>query len=155
MVFLSYQNMCKTKKIRETRVVIFVKVVIASTPEQEAHIEELVNHFYTDIFPMYFSDEEILKFKQFEIMSLTAVRKKYNGTLKEAFQLISSLQALIAVLEAIQIRSIDEHDKLIFDKNVKILEQYGLSFPFHLEHFLLKNDEMISTFAKSTNAILA
>lgn len=133
--------------------VFLVKIVIASTPEQEAHIKELVDYFYSDIFPIYFYDEEIVKFKEFHIMSLTAVEENYNGTLKEAFQLISSLQALIAVINAIHSKPIEENDQFIFDKNVKILEEYGLCFPFHLDHFLKEKNE-ISTFAKSNNAIL-
>ena len=36
-----------------------VKVVFASTPNQEERIRELVDYFYTSIFPAYFSDEDI------------------------------------------------------------------------------------------------
>lgn len=131
-----------------------MKVVIASTPEQENHIEELVAYFYTDIFPEHFADDEIVKFKEFHVMSLKSVEENYNGTLKEAFQLISSLQAMIAVVEAIRHKPIEVDDRRIFDKNIKIIEEYGISFPFHLEHFLTSSPDVTSEFVKPCNELL-
>lgn len=132
-----------------------MKVVIAATPEQENHIQELVGYFYSNIFPNYFTDEEIIKFKELNVMSLNGVEENYNGTLKEAFQLISSLQAIIAVLDAIRHKPIGDDDQTIFDRNVHIIKGYGIDFPFSLNHFATSKPYMISQFQKPFNLFLA
>jgi Family of unknown function (DUF5365) len=131
-----------------------MKVVLASTPEQEHHIEELIHYIYSDIFPRYFSDELITKFEDWNVLHPREFQSKYNGTLKEAFQVISSLQTLIAVLETVQQKPIEDYYRNIFEKNVKILNKYGFSFPLTLEQFVRTNKHIFSQYAKPTNRLL-
>lgn len=131
-----------------------MKVVYAATPEQETHIEELVEYIYGEIFPRYFTDEEIVKLEKLNV--LVHNDDNYNGTLKEAFQLISSLQALIAVVETVKDEEILLSHREIFEKNVKTLDEFGYSFPFNIEQFRAQKDELsISKFVKPANSYLA
>ena len=133
---------------------ILVKVVYAATPEQETHIEELVDYIYGEIFPQYFSDEEIVELESLNV--LVHNDDNYNGTLKEAFQLISSLQALIAVVETVKEEEILLSHREIFEKNVKTLDEFGYSFPFNIDQFRApKEDVSISKFVKPANLYLA
>ncbi len=130
-----------------------MKVVYAATPEQETHIEELVEYIYGEIFPRYFTDEEIVKLENLNV--LVHNDDNYNGTLKEAFQLISSLQALIAVVETVKDEEILLSHREIFEKNVKTLDEFGYSFPFNIEQFSAPKEEIISKFSKAANVYLA
>jgi len=132
-----------------------VKVVYASTPEQELHIEELIDYIYSEIFPLHFSDDYIVKMEEMNVLMPNSEELYYNGTLKEAFQLISSLQALIAVLETVQYEAIEDTHKDVFEKNIGILKQYGYSFPFTLDHFTSMRTEVFSKYSKPTNMYLA
>ncbi|NRG46013.1 DUF5365 family protein [Bacillus sp. CRN 9] len=106
-----------------------MKVVFASTAEQEQQIEELVEKMYSDIFPIYFEEEEI---KEFESMDILKPSKEYFGTLKEAYQVITGLQTILHILEN---NALKNQHETIFNKNVKILEEFGVSFPFAFHHF--------------------
>ncbi|MFZ3590797.1 DUF5365 family protein [Bacillus sp. DJP31] len=129
-----------------------MKIVTASTPEQENFIEELVSYMYTEVFPYYFSDEYI---KELEALSvLIPEQGLYNGTLKEAFQLISGMQALIAVIETVRTEEVLDNHREIFDKNTSILEEYGYKFPLTIEHFVILKENPISQFSKPTSQYL-
>ncbi|EAR66664.1 hypothetical protein B14911_14892 [Bacillus sp. NRRL B-14911] len=131
-----------------------VKVVFASTPNQEERIRELVDYFYTSIFPAYFSDEDIKEFEKLKVLHTSTRHFEYFGTLKEAFQVIASLQTLISILE-----SSDPENRYegIFQKNVHILKDFGLFFPFGFSSFIdakeLKGD-MFSVYTKAANELL-
>ena len=110
-----------------------VKVVYASTPEQEETVHELVDVFYQEIFPRYFTDDEIVKF---------------------AYQVITSLQTLILILNAYEVLP---KYKALFDRNVQTLKQFGLFFPFEWEHFSSKRyiiNEQLSAYVKPANEFL-
>ncbi|MFC0272179.1 DUF5365 family protein [Metabacillus herbersteinensis] len=134
---------------------IFLKVVVASTEEQESHIEELVAQMYTGIFPMYFSDEEIEELHEQAVLRPRTEDSAYNGTLKEAFQIISSLQALIALLE-----NLNDSDRKIyrsmFERNTRILNEYGYFFPFSFDQFIAATyrEGMFSQYVKPANQFL-
>ncbi|KAA0547385.1 hypothetical protein FZW96_10965 [Bacillus sp. BGMRC 2118] len=130
-----------------------MKIVTASTPEQENFIQELVNYMYTEVFPYYFSDSYIKELENLNVLKPTS-DDLYNGTLKEAFQLISGMQALICVIETVRTEEIAEHHREIFDKNVMILEEYGYKFPFTIEHFRTILQETISSYSKPTSSYL-
>lgn len=131
-----------------------MKVVYASTPEQEDHIEELIDYTYSTIFPRFFSDEDILKLEDMKVLYVKEQDNEYNGTLKEAFQVISSLQALIAVLETIQNEEVQDSHRELFDKNVRILDDYGIAFPFTMDQFIHPKDEILSKYSKPMNQFL-
>ena len=130
-----------------------MKIVTASTPEQENFIQELVNYIYTEVFPYYFSDSYIKELENLNVLKPTS-DDLYNGTLKEAFQLISGMQALICVIETVRAEEIAEHHREIFDKNVMILEEYGYKFPFTIEHFSTILQDAISSYSKPTSSYL-
>ncbi|WP_456276151.1 DUF5365 family protein [Bacillus sp. AK128] len=127
-----------------------MKIVTASTPEQENYIKELVNYMYCEVFPHYFSDQFINELKSLHVL-LPENTDLYNGTLKEAFQLISGMQSLIAVIETIRHEELENHHREIFEKNTGILEDYGYKFPLKIEQFLKAKEECISLYSKPTS----
>lgn len=131
-----------------------VKVVFASTPDQEQKIMELIEKFYSNVFPLYFTDDDIREFEQQKILHTSTRHFEYFGTLKEAYQVIAGLQTLMAILESPQ-----QEDKyeVIFVKNVQILKEFGLSFPFDYSHFCgerLPRNDLFSVYAKAANELL-
>ncbi|MDR7238911.1 YhcU family protein [Neobacillus drentensis] len=127
-----------------------MKIVFASTPSQEKEINGLVRYIYSNIFPLYFTDEEIFQFKQLKVLHTS---EDFN-TLKDAFQVMTSIQTLISILEATQL---DDQYSLLFDKNVETLQEFGLLFPFKYEHFqeerCIKN-HMLSIYSNADNELL-
>jgi Family of unknown function (DUF5365) len=131
-----------------------VKIVFASTPEQEEEIRKLVQKMYSTIFPNYFPDEDIKEFEQLNVLHTSTRHFEYFGTLKEAYQVIVSLQIITAILET---ANLEERYEQIFDKNVGILHDFGLTFPFSFSNFfngkMMKND-MLSMYTKAANELL-
>lgn len=133
-----------------------LKIVVASTPEQEHHITELIDYMYSSIFPNYFEDEYIGKLEEWNVLTPKEEDAYYNRTLDKAFKVISSLQAIIAVLETIQEEGCQENHEDIFTKNVKILNEYGYLFPFKIEEFQRENNtQSLSKYSKPANQYLA
>lgn len=112
-----------------------MKIVVASTEEQERHIEELVEQIYTEIFPKFFPDQEIMILKGQKVLQPQATDQMYNGTLKDAFHIISSLQALIAVLDHIDEFKQDQEYQEMFERNSSNLNEYGYFFPLAFSQF--------------------
>jgi len=131
-----------------------VKVVYASTPDQEQKIIELIRKFYSNIFPLYFPDKEIKEFERMQVLHTSRSNFEYFGTLKEAYQVIVSLQTIIFILEA---SNLGEKYEVIFDKNVQTLQEFNIFFPFELNNFYgekILGDEMISVYTKAENELL-
>ncbi|MDE3838071.1 hypothetical protein C0966_01555 [Bacillus methanolicus] len=128
-----------------------MKVVYASTPDQEQKIKELVDYFYSNVFPLYFSDEDIMEFKRQKVLHTSTRHFEYFGTLKEAYQVIASLQTLISILETSQNK---EKYYSLFMKNASILEEFDIYFPFTFSQF---SDEksmrgnLFSVYVKAAN----
>ncbi|WP_075980560.1 YhcU family protein [Bacillus massilinigeriensis] len=131
-----------------------MKVVYASTPDQERKVEELVQEFYTSIFPIYFSDEDIKEFERLNVLQTSTRHFEYFGTLKEAFQVIASLQTIKFILLSSEPK--DKYETL-YSKNIQILTDFGLSFPFEFQQFLesrnMKNG-VFSIYTKAANELL-
>jgi hypothetical protein len=124
-----------------------VKIVFASTPDQEEKINELVKRFYRDIFPMYFSDKDIKKFENQNVLNNETAQ--LDGTLKEAYHVIASLQTLVSILES----SILLYDhQALFEKNVETLHEYGFVFPFSYDQFIHARENKTSFFSTYTQA---
>ncbi|QED47076.1 YhcU family protein [Cytobacillus dafuensis] len=131
-----------------------MKVVFASTPEQEQEIKELVQYVYSNIFPLYFLDEDIKEYERLKILHTTTRHFEYFGTLKEAYQVIGSLQTIIAILKS---QNLDARYESMFENNVQILKDFGLSFPFSFSHFFgvrMAKDEIMSLYIKAANQLL-
>lgn len=115
----------------------FMKVVLASTPTQEERIDELIQTFYSKVFPFYFSDEEIIQFERLKVLAITPEKAQLLSTLKTSYQVIASLQTLVNILEDPENKHKYKH---LFAKNVQILEELDIFFPFHLENFKLSSN---------------
>lgn len=129
-----------------------MKIVFASTPSQEKEINGLVRYIYSNVFPLYFTDDDI---KEFEGLKILQTNQYYDfSTLKDAFQVMASLQTVISILES---ASLDEQYAAIFNKNAFNLQEYGFFFPFELEQFIeAKNlkSSFFSVYTKADNELL-
>ncbi len=130
-----------------------VKVLLASTHEQEEKIQELIKYMYCTIFPDYFTDEEIMQFEEMQVLHTTTRNFEYFGTLKEAFQVISCLQTLISVAES---ESKEEVYEEMFYHNAQILQGFGLFFPLSFDQFREESNckHNLSVYSKAANQLL-
>lgn len=131
-----------------------MKVVFASTPDQEEKIRELVQNFYTNIFPQYFSDKDIKGFERLQVLHTNTRHYEYFGTLKEAYRVITSLQTIISILEE---REPQLKYQALYCKNVRILKEYGLFFPFNFDQFTeakVDKNNVFSVYTKAANELL-
>lgn len=131
-----------------------MKVIFVANQEQENEIKELVEKVYSDIFPIYFSDEMIKDFERKNVLHISSGQFQYFRTIKEAYSVITSLQTIISILEIP--KHLAEYENL-FLNNSQILNKYGLFFPFDYKHFSqeshVKND-YLSVYAKAANELL-
>ncbi|PLR97856.1 YhcU family protein [Bacillus sp. T33-2] len=131
-----------------------MKVVFASTPGQEAKIRELTRYFYSDVFPVFFNDQDIAEFEQLMVLHTTREHFDSFNTLGEAFRVITSLQTLISILES---GKISEQYETVFKKNVCTLKSYGIYFPFTFRQFLqakTAHHPYLSVYSKAANSLL-
>lgn len=128
-----------------------MKVVFASTPEQRTKIMELTKQLYSDVFPNYFTDEQIEEFKKQKILQFTTNQFRQMDTLKDAYQVIASLQTLTLILEG---EKLDDQYIETYYKNVSILEEYGVQFPFDFHQFADSKNDQISIYTKVANDLL-
>ena len=128
-----------------------MKVVFASTPEQRIKIMELTKQLYSNVFPNYFTDEEIEEFKKQNILRFTTNQFEQIDTLKDAYQVIASLQTLTLILEG---ETLDDQYMETYYKNVSILEEYGVQFPFDFNQFVDSKNDQISIYTKVANDLL-
>lgn len=113
-----------------------MRIERAATPEIEGYIEDLKNQILYEIIPRYFSSQELKKIEKLQLLNPdNALNARYNGLLKEALQVISSLQALITVIENVRYRDIQQHHRTLFNRNVETLDKYGFSFPLTIDQF--------------------
>jgi hypothetical protein len=139
------------EKCSVEKVVWTLKIVYAATKEQEEYINCLINYIYSNIFPHYFDDEKIVEFENLGVLSLHGEHISYNGTMKEAFQIISSLQSLIAIIESLEPNYIREHHRKLFQRNIRLLGRYGISFPFLIDQFVNRRKEVLSIYSHPAN----
>lgn len=130
-----------------------MKVVVASTEEQESHIAELVEHIFTEILPKFFPDGEIKVLKEQKVLQPQASDQLYNATLKDAFKIISSLQAIIAVLDHINDCEHGQEYQEMFERNSLNLNEYGYFFPLSFSQFKEAESQegVFSQFIKPAN----
>ncbi|WP_231893391.1 DUF5365 family protein [Rossellomorea aquimaris] len=130
-----------------------VKVLLASTHEQEEKIQELISYMYCTIFPDYFTDEEIEQFEDMQVLHTTTRNFEYFGTLKEAFQVISSIQTIISIVESGSKEDVYEE---MFYHNAQILQGFGMFFPLSFDQFNEDSDcrHSLSVYSKAVNQLL-
>ncbi|WP_233522912.1 DUF5365 family protein [Peribacillus saganii] len=132
-----------------------MKVVFSSTIEQEQEICDLVADFYESIFPRYFSDKEIRHLADLGVLHTQSKNFSYFGTLKEAYQVMTSIQVIMSILERKDMLDfrIDRKSEELFIHNARLLNDYGLFFPLTLDHFtVLQEDRTEKSFYVYTEA---
>ncbi|WP_053219474.1 DUF5365 family protein [Virgibacillus senegalensis] len=111
-----------------------MKVITASTPEQQEYAHSLLGELYNQIVPKYFSAGYIAELKNFQLMEIPSLAEL---SLKEIFEVTTALQTIISILNSpIQQGMEIEKYEDIFQKNVRILSDYEINFPFKLSDFL-------------------
>ena len=108
-----------------------MKIVEASLHLQDLEISKAIEKFYNELFPMYFTEEQIELFIVNEVLAVPDPNS-HIGTLKGAFQALACIQSLIIILE-----NQDETQKAVtlFNHNSKLLNELGIFFPFEHKHF--------------------
>lgn len=114
-----------------------LKIVFGSTKEQEEAIDQLLVYLRHSILPLYAAKEELTMYDSMGLLQFDSQRKLYNGTLKEAFQVMTALQTLTFIIENGKKYDAEEYLKYNdkFNFNVDLLNYYGLFFPFKFQHF--------------------
>jgi hypothetical protein len=128
-----------------------VKIVFAATPEQAEKVKELVQYVYSGIFPLYFSDREIREFEQHNVLRASTRHFDSFDTLKDAYKVITSIQTIISILELYEPKN---EYQTVFDKNVSLLNEQDLYFPFSFDQFKDNwniNSEMLSIYTNADN----
>lgn len=134
-----------------------MKVLFASTKDQEEKIIESIDYLYREILPRYYDDEKITEFKKMGVLAFGEHHLENLGTLKEAYQVIASLQTISVILEQKNYQSLGKHYEEIFERNVAILKQFNISFPFHFSQFDYTKKltiESFSMFKRAANEML-
>ena len=76
------------------------------------------------------------EYKKQSIIRFQQINFEQMDTLKEAYQVIASLQTLILILKN---ETLDDQYMETYYKNVSILEEYGVQFPFDYHQFVESN----------------
>ncbi|WP_335872411.1 DUF5365 family protein [Bacillus sp. 2205SS5-2] len=134
-----------------------MKILTASTEGQEENIHNLIRYFYIRIFPNFFSEDEIVQFKQMKVLHISNQNQEYIGTLKESFTVMSCLATLISIIESHDKEEQEKHYKHLFSHNVSLLETKDLFFPFTYQQFsqAKMQDFSITIYDKPANQFLA
>ena len=82
---------------------------------------------------------------------LQQINFEQMDTLKDAYQVIASLQTLTLILEG---ETLDDQYMETYYKNVSILEEYGVQFPFDFHQFVDSKNDQISIYTKVANDLL-
>jgi len=114
-----------------------MKIVLGSTKEQDKTIDQLLIKLRYSILPLYVSEEELSAYDSMGLLQFNSQRNLYNGTLKEAFQVMTALQTVISIIENEKKFDAEEYIKYEdkFNYNTELLNNYGLFFPFNLHYF--------------------
>jgi len=136
-----------------------VKTVYSSTIEQEQEINNLVTYFYESVFPQFFTQTEIFHFKEIGVLHKDSGRFPYHGTLKSAFQIMSCLQVISAILDkkiACTPFQLDLDSEELLNHNIRLLSENGLFFPLSHENFqlIIETEDERSSYVEPANQFL-
>ncbi|MBR8645187.1 DUF5365 family protein [[Brevibacterium] frigoritolerans] len=104
-----------------------MKTVFSSTEEQEQEIASLVSRFYESVFPKYFTESEILHFREIGVLEPNQSSVTYLATLRDAFQVMTCLQVLMSILDK-QKRVMEPKSEELFQHNITLLNECGIFF---------------------------
>ncbi|WP_407272787.1 DUF5365 family protein [Radiobacillus sp. PE A8.2] len=110
-----------------------MKVITASTPDQQAYVKELIENLYSRIFPCFFTTTYISELKDFELMRVPNLSEL---SLHEIMEVTAAIQTISTILETIaQTEEELESYNSVFKKSTAILNNYHIDFPFQLLDF--------------------
>ncbi|MFF2456069.1 DUF5365 family protein [Peribacillus simplex] len=121
-----------------------MKTVFSSTEEQEQEIASLVSRFYESVFPKYFTESEILHFREIGVLEPNQSSVTYLATLRDAFQVMICLQVLMSILDKQKREDfimMESKSEELFQHNITLLNECGIFFPFYYDHFSSINQE--------------
>ncbi|MEY8188722.1 DUF5365 family protein [Peribacillus simplex] len=120
-----------------------MKTVFSSTEEQEQEIASLVSRFYESVFPKYFTESEILHFREIGVLEPNQSSVTYLATLRDAFQVMTCLQVLMSILDKQKREDfiMESKSEELFQHNITLLNECGIFFPFYYDHFSSINQE--------------
>lgn len=145
----------KSHLILKRQVLYIMKVLKATTNEQGEKMNELIQYIYQQIFPKHFHDSEIEHFKTLGVLETTKRCQEYTGIMRNSFQVITSLQTIIIILESLEKGHYHYQYEEMFTKNVSTLQQFDLCFPFSLHAFRdMRPGTDISIYTKAVNEYL-
>ncbi|MGM9923162.1 MAG: DUF5365 family protein [Bacillus sp. (in: firmicutes)] len=114
-----------------------MKIVFSSTDEQEQEIEKALHNLRSVVLPRYIPNRDLEQYNAIGLLQFSTHGGKYNGTLKEAYQLMTSLHTITSIIAYINSAVEEEKSQyeLLFMRNVEILNDLGLLFPFTFNCF--------------------
>ncbi|MET1177303.1 DUF5365 family protein [Peribacillus simplex] len=121
-----------------------MKTVFSSTEEQEQEIASLVSRFYESVFPKYFTESEIIHFREIGVLEPNQSSVTYLATLRDAFQVMTCLQVLMSILDKQKREDfimMESKSEELFQHNITLLNECGIFFPFYYDHFSSINQE--------------
>lgn len=123
-----------------------VKIVFSSTVEQDEEIDQLIKNLRESVLPSYVSGEEWNQYEKMGLLQFAQHGNLYNGTLREAYQLMTALQTVTDLIHIVSTGNfkVEENYFEIFQKNSNKLNYFGLFFPFDLHFFLQDKKRKIS-----------
>ena len=111
--------------------------MFASTNEQEEEINQLIMNLRSNVLSQYMPKEELEIYDEMGLLQFAPNSNLYNGTLREAYQLMTALQIVTDIIDVLVNAGGDVEEKYyrIFARNVEKISYYGLFFPFDLQFF--------------------
>lgn len=127
-----------------------MKTVYVQTDEQIERIQQLVEYMYSVIFPQYFTARKIDEFRLLNFLNADK-RNTRDETLPESYQIITSLETIIFIIES-GVLDIEKYQRL-FIHNAEQLTKIGYDFPFSYTSFLnqLQEKEGLSIYRQAQN----
>jgi len=125
-----------------------MKVVTASTPEQQSYVRSLLDHFHRSILPSFFSESYVEDLKAFGVLNQVEL-EEYS--LQEIMEVTVALQTLQHILECVL--EYGKYPQLArkFQRNQEILERHQFYFPFRFQDFTPSEYEVNLASVKPAN----
>ncbi|MYL32829.1 hypothetical protein GLW08_00155 [Pontibacillus yanchengensis] len=109
-----------------------MKIVTASTPEQQDYVQTTVRYIYNNLLPSFFSSSYI---KDLHNLDVLQIRNIEEYSLKEIMEITAALQTIQSILECLVNDGHPIDYKHKFKNNQRILEKHFIHFPFQCEDF--------------------
>lgn len=109
-----------------------MKIITASTPEQQEYVMHMTNHLYQNIFPYFFNKDHMASLHHSGVMNAQGI-EEYS--LQDILEVTAALQTIEAVLECLLEGNDELHHAERFEENRRILEKRNWYFPFYYTDF--------------------